>query len=75
MDKEVMGLRSTNRWLQNSHGDAKYGIGNGAAKELLHMTHEHKRWCGDCLREWGGAGWRGAKGENQDDSSSIINKI
>ena len=41
MGKEVRGLGSTNR-LQNSHGDVKYGVGNGAAKELVHMTHGHK---------------------------------
>ena len=26
--EEVKGLRSTDRYLQNSHGDAKYSIGN-----------------------------------------------
>ena len=53
MDEELKGLRSTNRELQNSHGDVKYSIGKGVAKELLCMTHGHEQWCGDCLREWG----------------------
>ena len=51
MGKEVRGLRSTNRQLQNSHGDVKYYIGNGVAKELLHMIRGHEQWWGDCLRE------------------------
>ena len=37
--EKVQGLRSTNRQLQNSLGDVKYGIRNGAAKELIH-THD-----------------------------------
>ena len=52
MDEEVSGLRSTNRQLQNSHGDVKYSVGNGAAKELMPMTHGHEQWSGDCLWEW-----------------------
>ena len=52
--EEVRGLRSTNRWLQTSHEDKKYSIRNGVAKELIHMTHEHEQWWGDCLRNWGG---------------------
>ena len=63
MDEEVRGLRSTNRWLQNSHKDVKYSIGNGAAKELIHMTHGHEQWWGDYLRELWGAGWRRVKEE------------
>ena len=51
--EEVRGLRSTNRQLQNSHGDVKCSIGSGVAKKLLHLTHGHEQWCGDCLREWG----------------------
>ena len=62
MSEEAKELIITNRQLQNSHGDVKYSIGNGAAKELKRMTHGHEQWCGDCLREWG-AGWRGTKGE------------
>ena len=40
--EEVRGLRSTNRQLQNSHGDVKYSIGNGVAKEFICMTHKDK---------------------------------
>ena len=36
MGEKVRGLRSTNGWLQNSHGDVKYSIGNGVAQELIH---------------------------------------
>ena len=36
MSEEVRGLRITNRQLQNSHGDVKYSIGNGVAKEPTH---------------------------------------
>ena len=39
MGEEVRGLRSTNRQSQNSHGDVKYSIGNGVAKELIPMNH------------------------------------
>ena len=38
MGEEVMRLRSTNRWLQNSYGDVKYSIGNGGVKEFTLMT-------------------------------------
>ena len=41
MYEEVRGLRSTHRWSQNSHGDVKYSMGNGVAKELMCMTHGH----------------------------------
>ena len=63
MSEEVRRLRSTNRWLQNSHGHIKYSTGNGVAKELIHMSHGHEQWCGDCLREWAVLDGRGAKGE------------
>ena len=33
--EEVRGLRSTNWYLKNSHGDVKYNIRNGVAKELI----------------------------------------
>ena len=33
--------------------EGEYSIGNGLAKELIHLTHGHEQWCGDCLREWG----------------------
>ena len=39
MGKDVRGLRSINWQSQNNHGDVNYNIGNGAAKELTHMTH------------------------------------
>ena len=63
MGEEVRGLRSPNRQLQNSHGEVKYSIGNGVAKEPIHMTHGHEQWCGDCLWEWVvlGGGGKGGK--------------
>ena len=70
MSKKVGGLRSKNRWLQNSRGDVKCSIGNGVAKELIHLTHGHEPWCGDCLRAWGLLGAEGQEGK----ISSIINK-
>ena len=39
MGEEVRGLRSTNRKLQNSHGDVS--IGNGVAEEPTCMSHGH----------------------------------
>ena len=36
MGEEVRALRSTNRQLQNSHGDVQYNIGNAVAKEHTH---------------------------------------
>ena len=74
MGKEVRGLRSRNRWLQNTHGDVKYSIGSGVATELIHITHGHEQWCGDCLRV-GGYWVERIKGENWDNCNSIINKI
>ena len=58
MGDEVRGLRSTNRYLQSSHGDVKYSIGNEVAKELIHMTQGHEQWYEDCLREWAVLGGR-----------------
>ena len=56
--EELRGLRSANRQSQNSHGGAKYSIGNGVAKELTHMNK------GRGLPEGvGGAGWKQTKGE------------
>ena len=43
MGEWVRGLGSTNRQLQNSHGDVKYSIGNGVGKEIICMTHEHEQ--------------------------------
>lgn len=63
MGEEVRGLRSTNRQLENSHGDAQYGIGNGVAKELIHVINGYEQWWGDCLRELRvlGGGGQGGK--------------
>ena len=63
MSDEVRGL-STNRYLQNSHGDVNYSIGNGDNKELIHMTHGHELSRGRILEGMGATGWRVAKGEN-----------
>ena len=41
MGEELKGLRSTNRELQNSHGDVKYSRGNGVTKDLILMTNGH----------------------------------
>ena len=38
MSEEVRGLRSTNMQLQNSHGDVKYSVADGVAKEPRHDT-------------------------------------
>ena len=53
MGEDVRGVRSTNRYLQNSRGDVKSSTGNGVAKELICMTHGQEQWCGNCLREGG----------------------
>ena len=53
MGEEVRGLRSTNRQLQNCHGDVNCSIGNGIAKEFICITYGHEQWCGDYQREWG----------------------
>ena len=53
---------STNKQLQNSHGDVQYGMGNGAAKELIHMTHGPEQSWGPCLKEWGMLGGGGQRG-------------
>ena len=33
--------------------DVKYSIGNGVAKELVHMSHGQEQCYGDCLKIWG----------------------
>ena len=38
------------------------------------MTHGHEQWWGYYLRELGVLGGREAKGENQENCNSIINK-
>ena len=50
--------------LQNSQGDVTYSMGNGVAKELIHITHGHEQWCEDCLREEGYWVDGGKGGEN-----------
>ena len=68
MGEEVRGIRSTNRYLQNSHGDVKYSIGNGVAKDCTHMTHGHE------LRGRI-AGWKrgtGQSGKNWDNWTTVI---
>ena len=52
LHEEMKELGSTNRQSQNSHGDVKYSIGSGVAKELTGMTHGHDQWLGDYLRKW-----------------------
>ena len=44
MGEEMKGLRSTNKQLQNNHGDVKYSVRNGEARELICMTPEHEKW-------------------------------
>ena len=56
MSEEVRRVKSTNRQLQNSHGDVKYSTGNGEAKELIGMTHGHEQQWGGLLREQGALG-------------------
>ena len=51
MGEEVRALRSKKRKLQNSHGDVKYSIGNGVAKDPIRMSPGPEQWCRDCLRE------------------------
>ena len=41
MGRQVQGLRSRKWQVQNRQGDVKDIIGNGVAKELMCMTHEH----------------------------------
>ena len=50
---------------QTKPWDVKYSIGNGIAKELIHMTHGHEQWWEDCLREWGVPGGRKQRGKIQ----------
>ena len=75
MGEKVRRLRSRNRSLQNSHGDVKYSMGNGVAKELVCMACGHEQWWGVCLREWGMLSGGGTRGEKQENYNSIINKM
>ena len=63
MGEEVRALGRTNRYLQNSHEEAKCGIGNGDSKEHIRMTHGHEQWCGDFLSWWGLLGGEGERGK------------
>ena len=63
MGEEVRGLRSTNRQLQNSHGDVKDSVQNGVAKELICMTHGHEKMVGELPDGMRGSRWRQAEGE------------
>ena len=71
----MRGLRSTNRWLQNNHGDVKYSVGNGVAKETTHDLWTRAMVWG--LPEGlGRAGCReGGREKHWDNYNSIINKI
>ena len=51
MGEEVRGLRSTNRQLQNSHGEVKYSMGNGEAKNLHARPMDMNQGWGDCWKE------------------------
>ena len=63
MGEKVRRLRSRNRSLQNSHGDVKYSMGNGVAKELICIADGHEQRWGDCLRGVGGVWWEGQRGK------------
>ena len=49
----MRGLRSTDRESQKSPGAVKSSTGDGAAKELAHVTHGREQGWGDGLRGWG----------------------
>ena len=40
--EEWVKRRSTNTQLQKSHGNVKYSLGNGVAKELIRMIYGHE---------------------------------
>ena len=67
-------FRSTNRKLQNSHGDVKYSIGNRGAKESIPMTRECEQWWEDCQREWRVLGCMEQRVKNWDNCNIIITK-
>ena len=52
MGEDMMGLRITNWYLQNSHGDVKYSKGNRVAKELICMAHGHEQMVCGLPGEW-----------------------
>ena len=47
--KKVMKLRSTNWYLQNSHGDVKYSTGNRVNSIVINMSGA--RWLLDSSRD------------------------
>ena len=63
MGEDVTAWRRPDRYLQNSHEDAKCGMGNGEGKELTQMTHGHEQWCRDFLSWWGLLGGEGERGK------------
>ena len=61
--EKVQRIRSING-RHKIDGEVKNGVGNGEAKELTCMTHEHElRWGNDGGRE--GTGWRGKNGRKK----------
>ena len=61
--------------IQSSHGDVKYSIGNGVAKETIPMCSGHGQWLVDSRKEWRVVGGGGHRGKDHDHCSSIMNKI
>ena len=39
-------------------------MGNGLAKDIMYVSHEHEQWCGECLSEREVLGGVGKMGEN-----------
>ena len=64
------------KWqVQNRQWEVKNSIGNGEAKELIGMTHEHELRGENAVWK-GSAGQRGIKGRKKwDNCNGIINKI
>ena len=75
MGEKVKGLRSTNSYLQNSHEDVKYNIGNKVATEFMHKAHKHEQKCGGLLEGVGKLEGGGQCREDWDTYNGIINKI
>ena len=64
MREEVRGLRSTNRWLQNSHGVIKSSIGNGVGKECILTTQGNEQLVEVSFEGKDGTGLRKVSGGN-----------
>ena len=75
MGEDMRALKRTDRYLQNSHEDAKCGMGNGEGKELTQMTHGHEQWCRDFLSWCGLVGGEAQRGKNWKNCNAIINRI